>query len=105
MNKKKQIISVGLCATAVISGCSAIEKPHWSHEACVAEIVRQQGFEEYTYSVTQVAYDGETDGNDEIYCFNIIVTEKGGRSVVYRCFAVVDNDEVMFVDCDLFEEH
>lgn len=94
----KKLILILLALCTILTGCKV--KAHWSHEACVEEIVKEYGFEDYEVEVWQI--DKESMSDDTIYSFDIIITENG---IEYRfyCFAVIDDDEIMYVDCDLRE--
>ena len=99
---KKQVLSImtALTLTAFV-GCKKGENQevvHWSHKDCVQAIVDDLGVGDYTYTATQLAYETE-NSDDEIYCFDITLTV-GERDYRYYCYAVVDDGEVLFVDCD-----
>lgn len=96
---KKKLISV-LAGVLMLAGCGEKEEPtvHWSHTACVGEIVTGLGVKDYTYTAKQIEHD-EDHGDDEVYCFDITVMT-GETAYRYCCFAVVDDGEVIFVDCD-----
>ena len=95
---KKKILSL-LAGLFLLAGCNT-EKAHWSHKACVEEIVRCRNLRTYSYSVKEIEHD-EKVGDDEVYCFDITV-KSGSWSERYCCFAVVDEGEVMYVDCDVW---
>lgn len=99
---KKQVLSImtALTLTAFV-GCKNGENQevvHWSHKDCVQAIVNDLGVEEYTYTAKQVSYASE-NSDDEIYCFDITLTV-GEIDYRYCCYAVVEDGEVLFVDCD-----
>ena len=99
---------IGLMASVVcmatFAGCGSekdkVESaPHWSHKACVEEIVSELDLFDYTYTATQVEHEKIPRGDDEIYCFDITISA-GEQVYEYYCFAVVDEGEVLYVDCD-----
>jgi hypothetical protein len=81
----------------MLAGCGKNEA-HWSHKACVEEIEGRLNLTDYVYSVKEV--DNEYNhGDDEVYAFEITVRSEG-REWQYYCYAVVDDGEIMYVDCD-----
>lgn len=105
MERKKLIgIVASVVCMAMFAGCGSekdkVESaPHWSHKACVEEIVSELDLREYTYMAKQIETSESVSGDDEVYCFDIIVSDGAGE-YRYYCYAVVDGDEVMYVDCD-----
>ena len=87
-------LMAGLC---LLAGCKS-EKVHWSHKACVDEIVQCRNLRTYSYTAKELVHD-EAVGDDEVHCFDITV-KSGDWSERYCCYAVLDEGEVMFVDCD-----
>lgn len=95
--KKLAFVLASLC---MLAGCGKNEV-HWSHKECVDWIVESVGIKgEYVYSVKELEHD-YTHGDDEVYCFDITV--KGNREYRYCCYAVIDDGEVMYVDCDIWD--
>jgi predicted small secreted protein len=93
--KKLAFVLASLC---MLAGCGKNEV-HWSHKECVDWIVESVGIKgEYIYSVKEIEHD-YTHGDDEVYCFEITVRAEG-KMLDYYCFAVVDDGELMYVDCD-----
>lgn len=103
--KKKilaMLFALGMVFSAGCSKGSKEDKAHWSHKACVKHIAKNVGLEEYVYSVKEIEHEYEK-GDDEVYCFDITV-KSGAYEQRFMCFAVVDDGEVMFVDCDVWRE-
>ena len=59
-----------------------------------------RGLENYVYTVKEIKTDYES-GDDEVHCFDITI-KSGSYEARFYCFAVVDDGEVMFVDCDVW---
>ena len=95
--KKLALILASLC---MLAGCGKNEA-HWSHKACVEDIVNCRNLVAYSYEVEELDHEYKR-GDDEVYCFDITITA-GDWSQRYCCYAVVDGDEVMYVDCDKWE--
>lgn len=96
---KKKLISV-LAGVLMLAGCGEKEEPtvHWSHTACVQSIAEEKDLGDYIYTVKEIKTNYER-GDDEVYCFDITI--KSGRyEKRFMCYAVVDDGEVIFVDCD-----
>ena len=72
--------------------------PHWSHEACVEYIVNEKKLSNYVYEVVELDHD-YIHGDDEIHCFKIAI-KSGNYEKKWMCYAVLDDGEVLFVDCD-----
>ena len=100
---KGKIIGL-MAACLMLAGCGNNEEVksepllHWSHKACVEEIASELDLLDYTYTVKQIEYDAGI-ADDEVYCFDITVTSND-KAYRYYCFAILDGDEVMYVDCD-----
>ena len=92
---KKLFFMIAMCLT--LASCS--NTAHWSHKACVDEIVKAQGLTAYSYTVKEIPHEETVVGDDEVRCFDITVTS-GDWSQRYCCFAVIDDNEVLYVDCD-----
>ncbi len=90
------IIAVAIMCLSLV-GCK--NEPHWSYQACIDELVTD---EKSTYTVKEIEHQEVAIGDEEIYCFDIIITTEG-ESIRYCCFAVVLGGEVSYVDCDEWE--
>ena len=95
----KKIILIFAMMVLVLSGCKK-EVPHWSYQVCLEELTKD--IAEYTYTVEEIEHNEEVRGDDEVYCFDISITYNG-ITERYCCFAVLDDKEVLYVDCDLWE--
>lgn len=100
----KKIIIVLCLALTILVGCSSKE-PHWSHKVCVEELV-SNGWADYAYSYTvkEIEHDEVVIGNDEVHCFDITITS-GTMSTRWCCFVVLSAGEVVYTDCDRWEEN
>lgn len=98
--KRKFVALLFALAMVFSAGCKKEEKAHWSHEACVEWIAEECGLENYVYTVKEIKTDEES-GDDEVHCFDITI-KSGAYEKRFMCFAVVDDGEVMFVDCDVW---
>lgn len=96
----KKLIAILCLALTILTGCN---KAHWSYEKCVKDIVERHNLLTYDYTVKQINHNEKTSGNDEVYCFDITITS-GDFKQRYCCFAVVSDAEVIYVDCDKWEE-
>ena len=96
----KKLIAILCLALTILTGCN---KAHWSHEKCVEYIVERNNILSYDYTVKQINHNEKTSGNDEVYCFDITIIS-GDFNQRYCCFAVVSDGEVIYVDCDKWEE-
>lgn len=97
----KKLLLIVLASLTLLAGCK--KKPHWSYESCVERIVYVNGFITYDYTVKQIDHSEKSVGDDEVYCFDITVTS--GKTVIrYCCFTIVSDNEVIYVDCDKWEE-
>ena len=56
------------------------------------------GVEDYLYSVKEIECDYK-HGDDEVHCFEIVFNA-GLYEETFLCYAVVDDGEVIYVDCD-----
>ena len=104
----KKLLAILLCGVVLFSGCKK-DEPHWSYQACIDELIPNGVLtSSYTYTVKQIEHHEIPKGDDEIYCFDITITKGAGNSwgkpVRYCCFAVVSDGEVVYVDCDRWEE-
>lgn len=91
------IMGLALCVLYLCNSCSCKDEPHWSHKACVEEIAERLHLTDYVYTVKEVDDDYE-HGDGKVYCFEITVRAKT-RVWEYYCCAVVNDGEVVFVDC------
>ncbi len=94
---KKLIVALCLALT-ILTGCNKND-PHWSYQACLREIVKTEQTELKRYSIKELKHKEIFYGDDEVYCFDITVN--GNR---FCCFAVVSDGEVIYVDCNKWEE-
>lgn len=92
----------GLVLTlALLTGCN--KGPHESYKVCVDWIVNDLGLETYTYTVEQIQHDEVEMKNEKIYCFDITIYS-GDEEYRYCCFALFNREELLYVDCDRWEE-
>jgi hypothetical protein len=95
--KKLAFVLASLC---MLAGCGKNEA-HWSHKNCVDWIVENVGITgEYIYSVKEIEHD-YTHGDDEVYCFDITIN--ANYTYRYCCYTVIDNGELMYIDCDIWD--
>ena len=100
---KKKFTAMLFALTLLFApACKKKDEPHWSHKNCVETIAKFVGVEDYTYSVKELDYDYK-HGDDEVYCFKIVFNA-GLYEETFMCFAVVDDNEVLYVDYDIWEE-
>lgn len=86
-----------LCMLTGFAGCSK-DKTHWSYRECIKDIVNLRNLEEYDYEVKEIDHEYQ-NGDDEIHCFDItIITNDWSQR--YCCYAVIDDGEVLYTDCD-----
>lgn len=105
----KKLILFLCLALAMLAGCSSNKEPHWSYQACIDELIPNGVLNySYTYTVKEIEHNEIAEGDDEIHCFDITITKgagnRQGETVRYYCFAVVSDGEVVYVDCDKWEE-
>jgi hypothetical protein len=86
----------------LITGCK--KTAHWSYKYCIDERVSFGWAEHgvYSYTVKEIPHD-ETSGDDEVHCFDITFTS-GNRTTRWCCFSVIQDGEVLYVDCDRWVE-
>lgn len=58
---------------------------------------------DYTYTIKEIEHNEVPKGDDEIYCFDISITQENVTKR-YCCFVIVSDGEIMYVDCDLWVE-
>jgi hypothetical protein len=104
----KKLILIICLIFALPFGCKQEIEPHWSYKDCLIDISKQIHSTVFDYTVKEIEHDETAKGDDEIHCFDITITKSAGymlgESKRYCCFAVVSDGEVMYVDCDLWEE-
>lgn len=97
----KKLITSILTATALTSFISCTKKEstalHWSHLDCITKIIADLNLQNYTYEAVQLEHQISND--DEIYSFKITVYS-GKEQYTYYCYTVLDDNEVIFIDCD-----
>lgn len=94
--KKLAFVLASLC---MLAGC-ANNEAHWSHKNCVEDIASRENLVEYSYDVKEI--DEYNSGDDEVHCFDITITA-GDWKQRYCCFAVLDDGELMYIDCDIWD--
>ena len=85
-----------LACLVMFVGCSK-NGAHWSYKECIKDIANCENLTEYSYEVKEIEHEYKTV--DEIHCFDITI-KTGNWSQRYYCYAVLDDGEVLYVDCD-----
>lgn len=98
---KKLFLMLVMTVVLILSGCRGTD-PHWSYKACLMDIADQIEQIEFDYTVEEIEHNEDVRGDDEIHCFDISITYNG-ITERYCCFAVLDDGEVLYVDCDIWE--